>query len=43
MSIKFNLKVLLYFVIVVLSVIALALAADSPSFGIDNKAVYEGF
>jgi hypothetical protein len=43
MSLKFNAKALLYFLIVVLSVIALALAADSPSFGMDNKAVYEGF
>ena len=43
MSLKFSAKALLYFLIVVLSLIALALAADSPSFGIDNKAVYEGF
>ena len=43
MSLKSTAKALLYFLIVALSIVALVLATDSPSFGIDNKAVYEGF
>jgi len=38
-----NLAAILQVCVIVLAIVAALLAANSPSFGLDNKAVYQGF